>query len=104
MPRYVLHVIDYSLHKGTVFDWGELISNELSHQLSNFQKTKRIFMASYLIYALISCNTFSNLSPKADVDMNELQDTDMAPKRQRKQKEIVKEASLEREMSVEPEA
>lgn len=36
--------------------------------------------------------------------MNELQDTDMAPKRQRKQKEIVKEASLEREMSVEPEA
>jgi len=53
-------------------------------------------MASYLIYALISCNTFSNLSPKADVDMTELQDTDMAPKRQRKQKEIVKEASLER--------
>jgi hypothetical protein len=47
----------------------KLISNEVSHQLAIFQETRRFFMTSYLVFALLFFNSFEGLPPKRDVDV-----------------------------------
>jgi hypothetical protein len=53
-----------------VFDWAEIISNEISYHLSNFMKTKRFFMTSYLVFSLVYCNVFEGLPPRGDIDID----------------------------------
>lgn len=50
-PWYVLFVLSGTFRMSWNFDWA--ISNEISHQLSNYQQTKRFFMTAYLVYAII---------------------------------------------------
>jgi hypothetical protein len=58
MYKYVAYVIYYTLNKKEIFDWVELVSTKISHQLLEFQKTKRFYMASYLIFSLLFYKTF----------------------------------------------
>ena len=44
------------------FDWDQVVSSDISHQLSNYQETKRFFMAAYLVYVVIY-NSFANELP-----------------------------------------
>ena len=44
------------------FDWAQIISNEVLHQLSNYQQTGRFFMMAYLLYDMIY-NCFVNELP-----------------------------------------
>jgi hypothetical protein len=43
VPRYVLYVMHYVVNKGIVFVWGQIISNDIAHQLSIFEKTQILF-------------------------------------------------------------
>jgi hypothetical protein len=68
--RYVLYVLHFSVRMKVVFDWDEIISNEISYHLSNYMKTKRFFMTSYLLFYLGYCNVFEGLPPKGNVDID----------------------------------
>ena len=53
------------------FDWAQIISNEVLHQLSNYQQTRRFFMMAYIVYATIY-NFFVNELPiKRDIDVSQ---------------------------------
>jgi hypothetical protein len=60
----------YVVNKGIVFDWGEIISNDISHQLIIFQKTQIFFMALYLVYAILFSNQFEHFTPQGDVHVD----------------------------------
>ena len=54
---------------GVDFDWGRVISSEISHQLVNYQQTKRFFMLSYLVFAIVYGYVFEEFPPRKDVDI-----------------------------------
>jgi hypothetical protein len=51
-----------------MFDWEEVISNELSFQLSNYFNNQRFFMATYLVFTIVFCNLFDGLPFKATIN------------------------------------
>lgn len=58
-----------------VFEWDDIISNELAFQLTNLSKMKRFVIMAYLIIGLISSDNFSGLScnPKFNVNQEPMQ-------------------------------
>jgi hypothetical protein len=44
-----------------IFYWENIISSELSFQLSNFRKNKKFYMSSYLIFSITYCHVFKGL-------------------------------------------
>jgi hypothetical protein len=58
MHRYVIFVIYYTLLKDETLNWDEMFSNEIAHQLIIYRKTRRFYMSSYLIFALVCNITF----------------------------------------------
>jgi hypothetical protein len=54
--RYVLYVFHLSIHESVLFDWDRIILSEVSFELVNFQKNKKFFMSSYLIFAIAYCH------------------------------------------------
>jgi hypothetical protein len=65
-PRYVLFVLCGTFKINSNFDWLQIISNEISHQLSSYQQTKRFLMIAYLVYAVIYNYIVKELSVKRD--------------------------------------
>jgi hypothetical protein len=61
IPRLALYILYFSIHEKAVFDWENIISNELSFQLSNFRKNKKFYMSSYLIFSITYCHVFKGL-------------------------------------------
>jgi hypothetical protein len=70
IPKYVLYILHYSVHENVIFYWACIISNEVSFQLGNFHKTKKFYMTSYLIYAIVYCHVFKDLPRSRSVDYN----------------------------------
>ena len=68
VPKYVLYVLHFSIWMGLIFDWAQIISNKIAHRFSNFVRSNRFFMTSYLIFMLVHCNTFEDLPLKGDVN------------------------------------
>jgi hypothetical protein len=53
IPRLALYILYYSVQGKRVFDWSRIISTEITSQLSNFKKDKKLFMSGYLVFAII---------------------------------------------------
>jgi hypothetical protein len=56
-----LHIILYCEGEGH-FYWGNFISIEISSQLSQYKKDNKLFMSSYLVFAIAHCCQFPKLS------------------------------------------
>ena len=52
---------------GLDFNWAQMISNEIYNQLENYYKTKRFFMETYLVYAIIYNYILEELSARKDI-------------------------------------
>jgi hypothetical protein len=57
----ILYILYFTVKEHAIFDWGKLISIEISSQLSQY-KEKKFFMSSYLVFAITHCCQFSRLS------------------------------------------
>lgn len=55
---------------GVDFHWGQVISNEISHQLVNYQQTHRFLMLAYPVYAIVYSYVFEEIPPRG-VDIRE---------------------------------
>jgi hypothetical protein len=65
---YVLYVMYFSIPKEAVFDWDEIILNEISYQLVNYLKTSRFLMTAYLVLVVAYCNVFERLTSRGNFD------------------------------------
>jgi hypothetical protein len=50
------------VHEIDIFDWTNIISNEITAELTNFKIDKRFYMSSYFIFAITYCHTFEGLN------------------------------------------
>jgi hypothetical protein len=62
IPWLALYILYFTIHEEAIFDWGKIISSEISTQLSNFKSEKKFYMASYLIFSITYCHVFKGLS------------------------------------------
>jgi hypothetical protein len=69
IPRYVLYVLYFYFQKEVIFEWTEMISNDISYQISNYTKIERFFMTSYLVLVVTYCNVFEGLPSRGNVDV-----------------------------------
>jgi hypothetical protein len=58
----ILYILYFTVKKKAIFEWGKLISIEISSQLSQYKKDKKFFMASYLVFVIAHCCQFPKLS------------------------------------------
>jgi hypothetical protein len=59
MDLYILH---FKVKEQAIFYWGKLISHEICSQLSSLKKEKKVYMSSYLVFAIAHCFQFPKLS------------------------------------------
>jgi hypothetical protein len=62
ISRMILYILYFTVKEQAIFDWGKLISIEISSQLSQYKKDKKLFMSSYLVFAIAHCCQFPKLS------------------------------------------
>jgi hypothetical protein len=58
----ILYILYFIVKEKDIFDWGKLISIEISSHLSQYKKDKKFFMASYLVFVIAYCFQFPKLS------------------------------------------
>jgi hypothetical protein len=58
----ILYILYFIVKEKAIFDWGKLISIEISSQLSQYKRDNKFFMASYLVFAIAYCCQFPKLS------------------------------------------
>jgi hypothetical protein len=58
----ILYILHFIVQEKSIFDWGKLISIEISSQLSHYKKDRKLFMASYLIFSIVHFCQFPNLT------------------------------------------
>jgi hypothetical protein len=58
----ILYILYFTFKEKSIFDWGKLISIEISSQLSQYKKDKKLFMSSYLVFAIAYCCQFPKFS------------------------------------------
>jgi len=68
VPHLALYIFYFSIQEKVIFDWSEIISFEISFQLSNFRKNKKLFMFGYLIFAIAYCHVFEGLHLEKQVN------------------------------------
>jgi hypothetical protein len=61
ISHMILYILYFTVKEQAIFDWGKLISIEISSQLSQYKKDKKFFMASYLVFAIAHCCQFPKL-------------------------------------------
>jgi hypothetical protein len=62
ISRMILYILYFTVKEKAIFDWGKLISIEISSQLSHYKRDKKLFMASYLVFAIAYCCQFPKLT------------------------------------------
>jgi hypothetical protein len=62
ISRIILYIVYFNVKEHAIFDWGKLISIEISSQLSQYKKNKKLFMSSYLVFSITHCCQFPKLS------------------------------------------
>jgi hypothetical protein len=63
MSCMILYIIYFTVKVQAIFNWGKLIYFEMSSQLSQYKKEKKLFMSSYLVFTIAHCCQFPRLSP-----------------------------------------
>jgi hypothetical protein len=58
----ILYILYFIVQEQAIFYWGKLISIKISSQLSHYKKDRKFFMASYLIFFIVHCFQFPNLT------------------------------------------
>jgi hypothetical protein len=58
----ILYILYFTVKEHAIFDWGKLISIEISSQLPQYKKEKKLLMSSYLVFAIAHCCQFLRLS------------------------------------------
>jgi hypothetical protein len=54
----ILYILYFTVKDKAIFNWRKLISIEISFQLSQYKRDKKLFMASYLVFAIAYCCQF----------------------------------------------
>jgi hypothetical protein len=62
ISRMILYILYFTIKEKAIFNWGNFISIEISSQLSQYKKDKKLLMSSYLDFAIAHCCRFPNLS------------------------------------------
>jgi hypothetical protein len=62
ISRMILYILYFTVKEQAIFNWGKLISIEISSQLSQYKKDKKFFMSSYLVFTIAHCCQFPKLS------------------------------------------
>jgi hypothetical protein len=62
ISQMILYILYFTVQEHAIFYWGKLISIEISSQLSHYKKDRKLFMASYLIFSIVHCCQFPNLT------------------------------------------
>jgi hypothetical protein len=62
ISKMILYIMCFAVQEQAIFYWGKLISIEISSQLSHYKKDRKLFMASYLIFSIVHCSQFPNLT------------------------------------------
>jgi hypothetical protein len=57
----ILYILYFTVKEKAIFDWGKLISIEISSQLSQYKNEKKLFMSSYLVFTIGHCCQFLRL-------------------------------------------
>ena len=70
IPWLDIYILYFTIHEQAIFDWGKMISTEISSQLSNFKDTKNFYMASYLIFVITYYHIFNGLNIGKRVNCN----------------------------------
>jgi hypothetical protein len=64
----ILYILYFMVKEQAIFDWGKLISIEMSSQLSQYKKENKFFMSFYLVFAIAHCCQFARLSVRKKVN------------------------------------
>jgi hypothetical protein len=62
ISRMILYILYFIVKEQAIFDWGKLISIEISSQLSHYKRDKKFFMTSYLVFVIAYCCQFPKLT------------------------------------------
>jgi hypothetical protein len=62
ISEMILYILYFMVKEQAIFDWGKLISIEISSQLVQYKKDKKFFMSSYLVFAITHCCQFLRLT------------------------------------------
>jgi hypothetical protein len=62
ISQMILYIINFTIKEQAIFDWGKLISIEISSQLVKYNNKKKLFMSSYLVFTIGNCYQFPRLS------------------------------------------
>lgn len=68
-PQYVLYFLYVTFNMDLIFDWDQVISNQISHQLPNYKEIGVFFMAAYLVYVVIYNFFVTELSVRKYLDV-----------------------------------
>jgi hypothetical protein len=58
ISRMILYILYFTVKEHAIFNWGKLISIEISSHLVQYKKEKKLFMSSYLVFAITHCCQF----------------------------------------------
>lgn len=70
-PRCVPFVLSGTFRMDWSFDWAQNISNEIAHQLSSYQQTKKFFMMMSLVYVVVYNCIVKELPVKRNIDISQ---------------------------------
>jgi hypothetical protein len=59
--RMILYILYFTVKEQAIFDFGKLISIEISSQLSHYKRDKKLFMAYCLVFAIVYCYQFPKM-------------------------------------------
>jgi hypothetical protein len=62
ISQMILYILHFTVKEQAIFDWGKLISIEISSQLLQYKRQKKFFMSSYLIFVIAHLCPFHRLS------------------------------------------
>jgi hypothetical protein len=58
----ILYILYFTVKEYAIFDWGKLISIEISSQLIHYKRDTKFFMAFYLIFSIVYYCQFPKLT------------------------------------------
>lgn len=70
-PQYTLFYLSTTFRMYWNFYQAQIISNEISHQLSNYQQIENFFMITYLIYVVVYNCILKELLVERDIDISQ---------------------------------
>ena len=70
-PHYVFSVLCCTFRMDLNFNWAQIISNEISDQLENYQQTENFFMTAYFVYVVICNCILQQLPVRKDIDISQ---------------------------------